>query len=585
VKNAAIAALFDEMADVMEIQGENPFRVNSYRKVARVLRDLTEDVEQVHAEGRLTELDGIGSSSAEKIAQYLEAGRIEAHDDLVEGFPVGALEMLRIPGVGPKTVAHLMKDKGVESIEALAAAIAAGKLADMAGMGQKTIENLRAGIEFVRRSAGRILLGKALPVARGIVERLKAACDVKAVEAAGSLRRRQETIGDIDILATVAPKKGKRKGEEVRGGEAVIEAFTRLPGVAEVLASGGTKGSVRTEEGLQVDLRVVEPESYGAALVYFTGSKAHNVKIRSIGQDKGLKVNEYGVFRGEKRVAGETEEEVYEALGLPWIPPELREDRGEVEAAAAGTLPELVTLKDIRGDLHVHTDYSDGSLPVLEMARAARDMGYSYVAITDHSASLGVAGGLSARRLRKQQSDIAAAAGELGSFTILKGTEVDILPDGSLDYPERVLRGLDIVVASVHTRFGMSEEEMTRRLLKAAANPYVTAIGHLTGRLLGEREAYQLDVGAVVEACARHGTALELNSHMERLDISDLVCRQAKEAGAKVLVGTDSHSALHYWMMELGVATARRGWLEKGDVLNCMEADELLDYLRARRRA
>jgi DNA polymerase (family 10) len=323
---------------------------------------------------------------------------------------------------------------------------------------------------------------------------------------------------------------------------------------------------------------VVRPESFGAALVYFTGSKEHNVKIRGIAQRKDLKINEYGVFRGEKLLAGETEEDVYAMLELPWIPPELREDRGEVEAAAEGKLPELVTQDDIRADLHMHSDYSDGSFPVAEMAQAAKDMGYSYIAITDHSPSLNVAQGLSVKRLRRQQKEIDAANEELSGITVLKGTEADILPDGSIDYPPKVLKGMDLVIASIHSHFSMSEEEMTERVCKAAANPLVHAIGHLTGRLLGQRDAYALNVGAVIEACAEHGTALEINAHTERLDITDLVCRQAKAAGVKVLIGTDAHHTRHLPMMRLGVAVARRGWLEKSDVLNCLTLKQFLRW-------
>jgi len=580
VKNAAVAQMFDTMADVMAIRGEEVFRVNSYRKVARALRDLTEDIEQVHADGRLTDLPGVGKSTAEKIAQFLDTGKMQAYEKLMERFPTGALDMLRIPGMGPKTVGRLMVDKGIESIEDLEAAIEKGALAGMSGMGDKTVRKIRTGIEFLRRSAGRTLLGKALPVAQRIIEQLRERCKLGGAEAAGSLRRMKETIGDIDILVTTTGRKKRKRGDdEVPGGREIVEAFTSLPGVAEVLAAGGTKGSVRTEEGLQVDLRVVAPQSFGAALTYFTGSKEHNIKIRGIALDRGLKVNEYGVFKGEKRVAGKTEEEVYKSVGLPWIPPELREDRGEIEAAAEGKLPDLVSLEDIRGDTHVHSEYSDGKQSVLEMARAARDMGYSYMAVTDHSPSLGVAGGLSVKDLQKQHADIEKARKKLDGFVILKGTEVDILPDGRLDYPDEVLGGLDLVIASVHSQFGMGETEMTDRIIRAVESPHVDAIGHLTGRLLGQRDAYAVDVGAVVRACAQHRTALEINAFMDRLDVTDLVCRQAREAGVKIMIGTDAHRAEHYWMMRLGVGTARRGWLEKGDVLNCMEAEDLLAYL------
>jgi len=581
MKNARIARMFDIMADIMEIQGEQVFRVNSYRKVARVLRDLTEDIAVLHAEGRLSELPGVGASSAQKIAQFLETGKIDAYEKLVQGFPVGALEMLKIPGMGPKTVGRLMKEKGIQSVEQLQEAIRKGELDGMPGMGKKTVENIRRGIEFLARGTGRTLLGLALPLAREVIEQLQRRCELVGAEPAGSLRRMRETVGDVDIL--VSPR-SKARGAEQRkaAGRQVVEAFTSLPLVEEVLAAGDTKGSVRTESGLQVDLRVVPPESFGAALAYFTGSKAHNVRVRTLAQDKGLKVNEYGVFEGEKRLGGESEAEVYGCVGLPWIPPELREDRGEVEAALAGDLPELVSVEDIRGDLHAHTNYSDGAMSVMQMARAARDMGYSYLAVTDHSPSLGVAGGVKLPQLKKQHADIERASKQLG-IRVLKGTEVDILPDGSLDYPDEVLAGLDIVIASVHSRFGMSEREMTERIIRAVENPYVHAIGHPTGRLLGQRDAYELDMTAVVQACAEHRTALELNCHMERLDITDLVCRQAREAGVKVLLGTDAHSANQFWMMALGVGTARRGWLGKADVLNCMEAEELLDYLRSGR--
>jgi len=584
MQNAAVAEVFNTMADIMEIKGENAFRVNTYRKVARIVGELTEDIAQVSEQGRLTDLPGIGQSSAEKIRQFLAKGSMDAYEKLTRDFPMSALDLLRIPNVGPKTVGRWMKEKGICSITDLERALDAGALDGMAGMGAKTLENVRAGLAFLKRSAGRILLGDALPVAQQIIEDLKSSCKLKAVEAAGSLRRRKETIGDIDILATVSRPKSRRKSDgEMPGGREVVQAFTSLEGVEDVLAAGDTKGSVRTTEGLQVDLRVVPPECYGAALVYFTGSKEHNVKIRGLANDRGLKINEYGVFQGEKRIAGKTEQEVYGCLDLPWIPPEMREDRGEIEAAAAGELPTPVERKDIRGDLHVHTSFSDGVLPVYEMARAVRDMGYSYMAITDHSGSLGIAGGLLPERLADQHAEIEAARKKLRGFRILKGTEVDILPDGSLDYPDEVLAGLDIVIASVHSRFGMPEQEMTARICRAAENPYVTAIGHPTGRLIGRRQAYAVDMGAVIAACAACGTALELNANSYRLDATDLVCRQAAQAGVKVLIGTDSHSPVHLWMMEIGVATARRGWLTKADVLNCMSADGLVDYARSKR--
>jgi DNA polymerase (family 10) len=582
MKNAEIAAMFETMADIMEIQGENTFRVGSYRRVARILNDMTEDVAKVARDGKLAEIEGIGESSAAKIMQFIETGRIEAYDRLVANFPTGALELLKIPGLGPKTVGKLM-EMGIESLDELDAAIASSKLSGVTGVGDKTIENIRKGIAFVRSRKGRTLLGDAWPLAQEIVEKLAKSASLKAIEPAGSLRRMKETIGDIDILATVASPKGRggaKKGGMPDGKE-VVKAFCALDVVKEVLATGDTKGSVRTHTGLQVDLRVVPTESFGAALVYFTGSKAHNIKIRSLAQTRNLKINEYGVFKGKKLVAGKTEEDVYKAIGLPWIPPELREDRGEVEAAVEGKLPALVELDDIRGEMHAHTSYSDGSLSVLEMAQSAKKAGYRYLALTDHSKNLGVARGLDEKTLAKRNEEIDRVNEQLKNFTILKGAEVDILRDGSLDYHDGTLASLDWVVASVHDHFAQSEKEMTERIIRAVRNPHVHAIGHLTGRLIGQREAYMVDVPAVVRACAETGTLLELNAHPDRLDITDVVCREAKEAGVKVVIGTDAHHFSHYRFMRFGVATARRGWLEKSDVVNCMTLAQLLKHLKS----
>jgi len=582
MKNAEVARMFEMMADIMEIKGENPFRIGSYRKVARIIADMPEDIENVAREGRLTSVPGIGESSAGKIKQYLETGRMDAYDNLLKGFPTGALELLSIPHVGPKTVAKLMEE-GIKGLAELEKAIQAGKLSGMEGMGDKTIENMKKGVALVKASQGRSLLGEAFPVAQRVVEQLREKVKVKAAEPAGSLRRMRETIGDIDILVTVAAPRGKRKDkdEEVPGGRAVVEAFTTLPDVKEVLAAGDTKGSIRTGEGLQVDLRVVPPESFGAALQYFTGSKAHNIKIRGIAQERGLKINEYGVFKGRKRIAGATEEDVYAALDMPWIPPELREDRGEAEAALEGKLPDIIALDDIRGDMHVHTEYSDGALSVLETAKAAKEVGYSYVALTDHSKNLTVASGLSEDDLSRRSDEIDEARETLKGFAILKGTEVDILKNGSLDYDDDVLAGLDWVIASVHDHFSMGEKEMTDRILRAVRSPHVHAIGHLTGRLLKQRDTYQLNVPTIVEACAETGTMLELNAHPDRLDISDVVCREAKQAGVKVALGTDAHHPSHYRFMQFGVATARRGWLEKADVVNCKTPAQLMKFLKS----
>ena len=581
MKNRELANMFETMADVMEIQGENQFRVNSYRKVARVLGDLTEDIEQVAEEGRLDKLSGIGSSSAEKIHQYLEEGRMDRYEEVMSDFPADALEMLQIPGLGPKTVARFINEREIESLDELAEALEDGSLEGMEGLGEKTFENIKKGIRMVREQRGRTKLGTALSIAQEITEKLKNRCDIRRVEAAGSLRRHKETVGDIDILVTTgAAEAGKQADEEeIPGGKEIIQEFTSLDMADEVIAAGQTKGSVRTTEGLQVDVRVVRPESFGAALQYFTGSKAHNVHIRGIAVDRGLKINEYGVFKGDERVAGETEEEVYAALDLPWIAPELREDRGEVEAAADDNLPELITLKDLRGDFHAHTTYSDGAASVLEMAKAAKNMGYEFLGLTDHSVSLSVTQGPDEEGLKRKKEEIEEAMEELDGFTILAGSEVDIFKDGTLDYNEDILEELDLVIAAVHTHFSLAEKDMTKRIVKAVSDPHVDILAHPTGRLINEREPYEVNMTAVVEACAEHGVALELNSFPDRLDITDTVCRQAKKAGVKISIGTDSHHPSHLQWIKVGLGTARRGWLEPDDVLNCMSSKDLLDYL------
>ncbi|HYW68652.1 MAG TPA: DNA polymerase/3'-5' exonuclease PolX, partial [bacterium] len=435
---------------------------------------------------------------------------------------------------------------------------------DVPGIGPKKVENIEAGIRVYESRSGRLTLGTVLPAALTTVAELRHATGIDEIEVAGSIRRWRETIGDIDILALSSKP------------EPVIEAFTSLSRVSEVLAAGSTKASVRVSDGLQIDLRVVPPESYGAALNYFTGSQAHNVHLRGLAQSKGLKLSEYGLFKGERRVAGKTEESIYKKLGMEYVEPELREDRGEVEAALEGALPELLELSDIRGDLHAHSDYSDGHATIEEMARAAKATGYKYISMSDHSHSLGVAHGLTVERLAEQGEEIDEVNKRLKGFTVLKSTEVDILSDGRLDFPDEVLEQLDIVVASVHSGFQQSREKITGRMLSAIENPNVDIIGHPTGRLLGTRPAYDVDIEAVMEAAAETGTALEINSHYERLDLNDVNCRRAAEMGVKVAISTDSHHLDQLWMMELGVRTARRGWLRRENVLNTLTTKGLL---------
>jgi DNA polymerase (family 10) len=578
MKNQEAARLFDEIADALEIGGENPFRVNAYRKAARILRDLTEDIEVLAQEGRLRSIYGIGEGVAKKIEEFLETGMMSKHREVTKDLPLGLRELLKVPGLGPKTISLAHRELGVTDIAGLRQAIENGSLATLPGMGSKKVENIARGLRLLVKSQERIPLGIALPLVREIIEQLKEMPGVDQVSAAGSLRRMKETVGDLDILVC---------GEE--GGE-IVRRFTQLPRVTEVLACGDTKGSViidgrrsvdmnirdehgadereqeaSMEGGRQVDVRVVERNSFGAALQYFTGSKSHNIVLRTIARDKGLKVSEYGVFRGEHMIAGEVEEEVYRALGLPWIPPELREDRGEIEAARKGKLPKLIEQKDIKGDLHVHSRYSDGVATLEEIARAGQELGYQYIAICDHSQSVKFARGLSPEKLQKQMEEIDRINSKLRGFRLLKGNEVDILKGGSLDYPDEILEQLDFVIAAIHQGF---RTRVTERMVAAMENPYVDAIAHPTGRLLSGREGYQVDVERIMATAAKTGTALEINAYYDRLDLSDVYCRRAMDMGVRFSIGTDSHNLGMLWMMELGVGVARRGWITAEQVLN-----------------
>lgn len=570
--NREIAGIFERMADILEIKVGNPFRIRSYRKAARAIGDMTRDVADLAASDRLTEIPGIGPGISGKIKEYLATGCIEKYDELKKGVSEGLISLLGVPGLGPKTVAVLHKELGVESSEDLRDAIEKGRLSGIAGMGEKKIDNILRGLKLIRQFKGRLPLGIALPVASEILARLRKKAVVREIEVAGSLRRRSETVGDIDILAG---------GSD---GKSIIEAFAGLAMVREVLAAGETKGSVIVEGGLQVDLRVVPMKSFGAALQYFTGSKSHNIHLRRIAGEKGLKINEYGLFRGERRLCGRTEKGIYRRLGMCWIPPELREDRGEIEAAIKGRLPRLIVAGDIRGDLHLHSRWSDGTSSIGVLAARAKMMGYAYIAVSDHSRSLKIARGLSVERLREQIDEIRQLNSKLKNFTILMGTEVDIMNDGGLDFPDDLLAELDFVIASIHSGFRQPVEKITGRIVRAMENPYVAAIGHPTGRLIGEREAYDLDIDRVLAVAGRTGTALELNAYYQRLDAGDLLCRRAKEEGVAITIGTDSHSAEQMWMMELGVSTARRGWLEKKDVLNTLSLAALIKFLKKKRK-
>ena len=550
----------------MEFKGENPFKVSAYIKAARIIGDLTRDIEEISHHGELKAIPGVGDGIAQKISEYLETGKVGAYEELHEAVSDELVALMSIPGMGPKTLSLIHREVGIKDMADLRRAIEDGSLIGLPGMGEKKVENIRRGIELLAQSRGRMNLGLAFPLATRMVESMKRATGLTKIEVAGSLRRMREDIGDIDILATGS--KGKK----------IIATFTGLPEVREVLASGETKGSVVVEGGTQVDLRVVEEECYGAALQYFTGSKPHNIRLRSVGPAKGIKINEYGVFRGERRIGGREEAEVYTALGLIWIPPELREDRGEIKAAQRGELPNLLARSDVNGDLHVHSSWSDGSSDLDEIARWGKSMGYQYVAICDHSKSLKIARGLVEDVLWRQMDEIDRINERLDGFRLLKGTEVDILPDGTLDLSDEILSHLDVVIAAIHTGFKQPRERITKRIFLAMENPHVDIIAHPTGRLLGTREPYEVDLDRVMEMAAQTHTGLEINAYHERLDLNDTGCMRAKEGGVMISIGTDAHHPEQMWMMDLGVAVARRGWLEKDDILNCLSAHQLIGW-------
>jgi DNA polymerase (family 10) len=558
MENPGIAALFDEMADLLELDGALVFRVRAYRNAARVIRDAGTPLrELVEADPQqLTELPGIGADLAAKIVEVVRTGDFAAHRELRRKFPPGLLELLRIPNLGPKRVKQLYDELHIASIEDLKQAIARGRLTELKGFGARSVEKLREELDKAVSTERRFLLADAEAWVTALLAHLEAGGPYHALEAAGSFRRRRETVGDLDIVVAT------------RDPATAIRRFVQYPEIETVLAEGETKASVRLRGGPQVDLRVVRPEEFGAALCYFTGSKAHNIELRKIAQAKGLKLSEYGLFRGKRRVAGATEEEVYRKLGLDWIPPELREARGEIELAARHALPDLVAVEDIRGELHAHTDATDGKAPLEDMVDGARRSGYRYLAITDHSKRVTMAMGLDARRLREQWERIDRLNQQLDGFTVLKGVELDILDDGTLDLPDDVLAEADYVVASLHYGASRRAEDNTRRLVAAARHPHVDAIGHPTGRLLGRREAYPLDFDQVVAACADTGCLLELNGSPERMDLPDHLAAAAAEHGVRFVCSTDAHAVSHLGYMRYAVALARRAGLTKEQVAN-----------------
>ena len=568
MKNLEIVKIFREIANILEIKGGNVFRIRAYERAAQNIEGLTQDLDDFIKEDRLTDIPGIGSDLSKRIKEFAVTGKIKVYEEVKKSIPKGLLELLDIPSVGPKTAKLLYEKLNIKNIANLEAALKKGKLKGIFGIREKTIENILKGIEVLKRGKERMTLAQAMLVAQEFISALEKMPEVKKISPAGSLRRKKETVRDIDILVISArPQK-------------VMDVFIGLPSVKEVLAKGKTKASVRTKNDIQLDCRVVDEESFGAALLYFTGSKTFNIKLRMIAQKLGLKINEYGIYKKEKYLFGKTEEGIFKLLGMPYIEPELREDNGEIELAQKFRLPDLIRLEDIKGDLHVHSNWSDGENSIEEMAKACQRKGYSYAAITDHSQSLKVAGGLSISDLKKKRQEIDKVNKKLKGFRILYGTEADIDSQGNLDYKDEVLKEFDLVVAAIHSGFKQSRQQLTKRIIKACQNRYVHIIAHPTGRLWGLRDAYDLDFEQICKVAKDTNTNLEINSFSERLDLNDLNCRRAGEIGVKIAINTDAHSIQQLRAMELGISVARRGWLSASDVINTLGVEELLKKIK-----
>lgn len=570
MKNAEVAEIFNNIADILEIQEENRFRIRAYRTAAGTIENLSEDIAHITKEKKLKDIPGIGEDLAGKIEEYVQKGKMKFYEDLKKKIAKPIIELMAIPGVGPKTAKLLCDKLDVEGIADLKRKAAKGQIKHIFGIKEKKILNMLRGIDFLDKSAGDILLDHAFEISEEIASGLKKLKHTRRIAVAGSLRRMKETVRDIDILVTSG------RAEEV------TNKFIKLPQVEEVVSHGPTKSSVITKGGIQVDLRVVKPSNYGSALCYFTGSKSHNIRLRQMAQKKGLKINEYGIFevKTNKKIAGAEERDIYNAIGLPYVPPELREDRGEIEAALKGRLPRLVEAKDIKGDLHVHSSQSDGHLSIEEIARACQGLGYEYVAITDHSQSLGVAGGLKPKELLASADTVRRLNKKFKKIRILMGAEVDIMTDGRLDYDEGILKELDFVIAAIHSGFKQSKDVITGRVLRALENKHVNMLAHPTGRLLGKREAYEIDMEKVLKAAKDTNTAIEINAFPERLDLDHATARRAKELGCTIAIATDAHAEHQFKNMFYGLSVARRGWLEKKNVLNTLSLGRLLKKIK-----
>jgi DNA polymerase (family 10) len=573
---AEVAAILDEIGTLLELQGENPFRCNAYHAAARIIGQLEANLAGLIEQDKLDTIPGIGETLKDKITALVKTGHLPFYEDLKKNLPAGLLEMLRIPGMGPKKVKALWEQLDIDDLAKLKAACEAGKVADLKGFGAKTQQKILEGLQFLGQVGQRVRIDQALPLAMSLVEGLRKKCPgIRRIELCGSLRRRKETIADIDILVSSDDP------------ASIMDAFVELPGVEQVIAKGDTKSSVNVGEGagrdrvlMQADLRVVSDKQFPFALHYFTGSKEHNIAMRARAQARGLKLNEYELAGDKKSIPCNSEEDIFQALDLDYIPPELRENTGEIEAAEKHLLPKLIEPGDIHGIFHCHTSWSDGAATLEEMAEAARKLGLQYLGIADHSQSLTVANGLSPERVRKQQAEIDRLNARCKGFHLFKGTECDILPDGSLDYDDELLASFDYVVASVHTHFGQPEKEMTERIIKAISHPRVTMLGHATGRLLLRRDAYKVDLEAVLQAAARHGKLIEINAHPQRLDIDWVHCKRARALGVQLVINPDAHSTHEVGYYEYGVGVARRGWLEKKDVFNTMTLAQVTKALK-----
>ena len=567
MKNQLVASILNQVADLMEID-EVDFRTKAYRRAAHTVYNLSEDIEDIKNEGRLQELPGVGEKIAGKIEEIIETGSLEYLENLKKKFPVDYDALMAVEGLGPKGIKQLYRELGVKNLDDLEKNAKRHRIRRLKGMGDVTEKKILLNLEFARKSTGRNLLGHILPLAQQIKAELTGLDYVLRVEVAGSIRRRKETVGDIDILVTTS------KPLEV------MAYFTKMELVGDVVVSGPTKSTVRLKEnGIDVDIRTFEDESFGSALMYFTGSKETNVELRRIAISMGYKLSEYGVFNGEQLIAGRTEKEVFKTLGMGYIEPELRENTGEIEAAISGKLPELVKYNDIMGDLQMHTEWSDGRSKIEDMAFMAQKMGYEYIAVTDHSGSLRIANGMNEKTMTKQMKDIDNLNQKIEGFTILKGVEANIDSYGYLDVPDKILHDMDLVIAGIHSGFKQDKKELTRRILSAMDNEHVNIITHPTGRKIQEREAYELDMEGVYNASKDTGTYLEINSQMNRLDLSDTNIKRAVEHGCKLVVNTDAHSVSDLNNIELGTATARRGWAKKEDILNTLPLKKLLKML------